>query len=184
MIISIVIFLLSVLTIVLAITLEKEKRDKCDLIIKLQNKEEAFNALYKEHNSKSTALNKTMQELTEQHNSALNRLGNASSQRDHYKNKFDSLTKEVDSLKGKLSNQIKVNKKLFEENSGAVLKIAQLEEQLLFANNTPAAATQAFGPGTAESEQVPDPEAEQASQPTTSVRKPRRPRARTNKQAR
>lgn len=178
MFVYVTIAVLSILLIMVLISLEKEKRAKCELFIDLDNSKEANKAITLEYNTKITALNQRVQQLNDLYNGAVDRADCACNERNHYKDKCDSLTREVNSLKGKLTAQIKVGEQLFEENAKVVLKISKLEEQLLFSNGTSAVTAEP------QSEQVPDPEAEQANQPTTSVRKPRRPRARGNKQAR
>lgn len=178
MITYIIIALLSVLLIMAFISLEKEKRIKCDLILKLEAENSLVIRLSKEYSNKIADLNKRTQELIDKDNACANRLDDVCNERNHYKNKCDSLTKEVNSLKSRLSRLTDSNSLLTKEKDELLRKISGLEEQLLFANGTSTTASEP------EPEQVPDPEAEPVNQPTTKVRKPHRPRARANKQAR
>lgn len=174
----IMIALLSVLTIILAMAGEKEKRAKLNLIIELENSKETTNSLFKEYNTKVKSLNQMIRDNSDLHQQALNRLEDTRNEVTHYKDRTNSLVKEVNSLQNKLKAQCDINNELLKDNKKILLKCDELSEQLLFATG----AKEADKPQT-------DPVAD--SQGTAvntearvlNVRKPRRPRARGNKQS-
>jgi len=165
--------LLSVLTISLALLIEKEKRTKLDLIIELENSKETTNSLYKEYNDRVKSLNQMIRDNSDIHQSTLNRLEDSRNEVNHYKNMADANQKANDILQTRINVYI-------EDNTQLVTKVNTLSEQLLFATG----AKEADKPQT-------DPVADSKSQGTVTVsdgrvtvaRKPRRPRARGNKQS-
>jgi uncharacterized coiled-coil DUF342 family protein len=180
----VIIALLSIVTIVLSMSLEKRQRRNCDLSIELENSKETINSLTREYNQKIINLNADLQKQTSLSKSFENRFNDVCVERNHYRHKVDSLTKEVQTLNNKLTAQTKVSGNLLDENQNALRKIKILEEQVLF-NSVAFTAEQADQPS---KELV----VESESQGTvtvsdgrvTVVRKPRRPRTRGNKQPR
>jgi phage shock protein A len=176
----VIIALLSIVTIVLSMSLEKRQRRNCDLSIELENCKETVNSLTREYNQKIIKLSSDLEKQTSLVKSFEHRFNEISVERNHYKHRTDNLTKEVQTLNNKLTAQTKVAGNLLQENQNALLRIKTLEEQILFNSGVFTAEQSTKILDELKSEGT----VAASDERVAVVHKPRRPRTRGNKQPR